>query len=322
MRELRDGLSAEGLVASIRTTGASARPTRGARWRTGSPKSEQIERTPARRPTHGVLQQSLGVISSAVGTARSRILVGCSGWSYPHWRGRVYPRARPRLAGSSSTRRRSTSSRSTRPSTDCQRGGRWSSGFGRRRTTLSSRSRRAATSRMSSASVSSRRVFGDFVNASHLSRRLASLAQCSGSSRRTSSAMTSASPRRWTSLAPVVTHSSFVIRAGTRTTWTRCSARTASRLSSPTRGAVNSRSRRRRPRGSTCASTTARPGGNYSERQLAEWAAGLCRGRGGGYAFFNNDWEGFAVANALRLRELLDPRPGAPRIDDAGQPRR
>jgi uncharacterized protein YecE (DUF72 family) len=53
--------------------------------------------------------------------------------------------------------------------------------------------------------------------------------------------------------------------------------------------------------------------GNYSERQLAEWAASLRRKRGGGYAFFNNDWEGFAVANALRLRELLDSRPGAPR---------
>jgi uncharacterized protein YecE (DUF72 family) len=52
--------------------------------------------------------------------------------------------------------------------------------------------------------------------------------------------------------------------------------------------------------------------GNYSERQLAEWAAGLRRGRGDGYAFFNNDWEGFAVANALRLRELLNTGPRAP----------
>ena len=46
--------------------------------------------------------------------------------------------------------------------------------------------------------------------------------------------------------------------------------------------------------------------GNYSDRQLAEWVDRLRRRRGGGYAFFNNDWEGFAVANALRLRELLD----------------
>lgn len=48
--------------------------------------------------------------------------------------------------------------------------------------------------------------------------------------------------------------------------------------------------------------------GNYSERQLTEWAARLRRGPPG-YAFFNNDWEGFAVVNALRLRRLL--RPGA-----------
>ena len=54
--------------------------------------------------------------------------------------------------------------------------------------------------------------------------------------------------------------------------------------------------------------------GNYSERQLAEWAARLRRGPRG-YAFFNNDWEGFAVVNALRLRRLLRPgaRASAPR---------
>ena len=45
--------------------------------------------------------------------------------------------------------------------------------------------------------------------------------------------------------------------------------------------------------------------GNYSERQLAEWATRLRGGSCDGYAFFNNDWEGFAVANAQRLRELL-----------------
>ena len=46
--------------------------------------------------------------------------------------------------------------------------------------------------------------------------------------------------------------------------------------------------------------------GNYSERQLAEWAVRLRRGRGGGYVFFNNDWEGFAVANALRFGDVLE----------------
>ena len=54
--------------------------------------------------------------------------------------------------------------------------------------------------------------------------------------------------------------------------------------------------------------------GNYSERQLDNWAEGLGRERGEGYVFFNNDWESFAVANALRLRHLLvaggrGPRP-------------
>ena len=49
--------------------------------------------------------------------------------------------------------------------------------------------------------------------------------------------------------------------------------------------------------------------GNYSERELEEWAERLAgwRERADVYAYFNNDWEGFAVRNAVRLRELLDP---------------
>jgi uncharacterized protein YecE (DUF72 family) len=47
--------------------------------------------------------------------------------------------------------------------------------------------------------------------------------------------------------------------------------------------------------------------GNYSESELDEWAERI-RGfgeRGDVYAYFNNDWEGFAPRNALRLRDLL-----------------
>jgi uncharacterized protein YecE (DUF72 family) len=48
--------------------------------------------------------------------------------------------------------------------------------------------------------------------------------------------------------------------------------------------------------------------GNYSERQLREWSSRLKRRRRKGdvYAYFNNDWEGFAVANARKLRALVD----------------
>lgn len=45
--------------------------------------------------------------------------------------------------------------------------------------------------------------------------------------------------------------------------------------------------------------------GNYSEVELRALAARLREEHGDVYAYFNNDWEGFAVANALRLRELL-----------------
>jgi uncharacterized protein YecE (DUF72 family) len=47
--------------------------------------------------------------------------------------------------------------------------------------------------------------------------------------------------------------------------------------------------------------------GNYSESELREWAQRLeaWSAEVEVFAYFNNDWEGFAVRNALRLRELL-----------------
>jgi uncharacterized protein YecE (DUF72 family) len=50
--------------------------------------------------------------------------------------------------------------------------------------------------------------------------------------------------------------------------------------------------------------------GNYSETELEEWAERVegWRREVEVYAYFNNDWEGFAVANGLRLRELLATR--------------
>ncbi len=47
--------------------------------------------------------------------------------------------------------------------------------------------------------------------------------------------------------------------------------------------------------------------GNYSESELEEWAQRIERWRRDDdvYAYFNNDREGFAVRNALRLKERL-----------------
>ncbi len=47
--------------------------------------------------------------------------------------------------------------------------------------------------------------------------------------------------------------------------------------------------------------------GNYSDSELDEWAERLRRWREsvGVFAYFNNDWEGFAVRNALGLKERL-----------------
>ncbi len=48
--------------------------------------------------------------------------------------------------------------------------------------------------------------------------------------------------------------------------------------------------------------------GNYSERELRAWAERLrgLRAEAEVFAYFNNDWEAFAVRNALRLRRLLE----------------
>jgi uncharacterized protein YecE (DUF72 family) len=46
--------------------------------------------------------------------------------------------------------------------------------------------------------------------------------------------------------------------------------------------------------------------GNYSDSELTEWSRRIRRwsARRDVYAYFNNDWEGFAPANALALRSL------------------
>jgi len=47
--------------------------------------------------------------------------------------------------------------------------------------------------------------------------------------------------------------------------------------------------------------------GNYSETELREWAKRIRSWPvEESFLYFNNDWEGFAPRNALRLRELLD----------------
>jgi uncharacterized protein YecE (DUF72 family) len=45
--------------------------------------------------------------------------------------------------------------------------------------------------------------------------------------------------------------------------------------------------------------------GNYSPAELARWADLLRRHRGEAYVYLNNDWEGFAPENAAALRSLL-----------------
>lgn len=54
--------------------------------------------------------------------------------------------------------------------------------------------------------------------------------------------------------------------------------------------------------------------GNYSRTELEEWAGRIAAWRRERevYAYFNNDWEGFAPINARLLAQLLDVQPGVP----------
>jgi len=49
-------------------------------------------------------------------------------------------------------------------------------------------------------------------------------------------------------------------------------------------------------------------GGNYSATELQQWAARIAawRREHSVWAYFNNDWQGYAPANALTLRNMLD----------------
>jgi uncharacterized protein YecE (DUF72 family) len=53
--------------------------------------------------------------------------------------------------------------------------------------------------------------------------------------------------------------------------------------------------------------------GNYSHSELAEWAGRLDRWskQVDVFAYFNNDWEGYAIKNATILKKQLLPRPPA-----------
>ena len=60
--------------------------------------------------------------------------------------------------------------------------------------------------------------------------------------------------------------------------------------------------------------------GNYSRSEVQTWARRIAawRSRAEVYVYFNNDWEGFAVENARSLKRLLPPSPGDPALAAAG----
>jgi uncharacterized protein YecE (DUF72 family) len=62
--------------------------------------------------------------------------------------------------------------------------------------------------------------------------------------------------------------------------------------------------------------------GNYSVSELGRWAERIAGWRAAGedvYAYFNNDWEGFAPANAVTLRRALERGPGGRPGGNGGQ---
>ena len=62
--------------------------------------------------------------------------------------------------------------------------------------------------------------------------------------------------------------------------------------------------------------------GNYSPSEIAEWAErlGAVREQADVFAYFNNDWEGFAVRNAVELKHRMGLSSGAATLSAASAP--
>jgi uncharacterized protein YecE (DUF72 family) len=54
--------------------------------------------------------------------------------------------------------------------------------------------------------------------------------------------------------------------------------------------------------------------GNYGERELRAWATEVTSQTGDVLAYFNNDWQGFAIANARTLRSLVRRAPSSAKL--------
>ena len=235
------------------------------------------------------------------------VRIGCSGWNYADWRGRFYPAGLParRWLAHYATlfdtvEVNSTFYRLARPAGGRALGGRHAAGLRLRGQGEPLPDAHAAPDRHGA-----RR--GAPLRGHRAARRVgASSARCCGSSRRTSTATTTGSRFALERLPPG--RHCFEFR---HPSWfapvygAPAHARRRAGLRRRPAPALPGRSADRAMDASS-ASTTARAGGagNYSETELREWAARLreLRAEAEVFAYFNNDWEGFAVRNARRLR--------------------
>jgi uncharacterized protein YecE (DUF72 family) len=47
-------------------------------------------------------------------------------------------------------------------------------------------------------------------------------------------------------------------------------------------------------------------GSNYSDEELREWSKKIKQSKADAYVYFNNDFNAYAVYNALKLKEFLE----------------
>ena len=281
-----------------------ARPLGRARGRTLCPMVP-----PGRRAVQPVLRETLarGRAGAARGAVRP-VRIGCSGWQYPTGaapvpEGRAAAPLAPALRAGLRHRRGELD---LLPPGLARRRRAWGS---RRRRASCSRSRAAATSTHMKRLRDLEQGLDPLLRAHRAARRHAeSSAPCCGSCPRGSAATTRGSRPRSTRCRPAATRSSSATRAGSR-----------GRL----RAAARARRRagdRRPPRATFQAlELTAdwtyvrfhdgRAGGAGTTRAPSSrvGAAGPRHGRRGAevFAYFNNDWEGFAVRNARTLQALV-----------------
>ncbi len=250
------------------------------------------------------------------------VRIGCSGWNYVHWRERIYPKGLPPRRWLDHYATLFDTVEINTPSTAFRTARRF--GLGRREpTSVPVRGQGEPLPHPRQAPDRPRVGGRALLRAPRAPRRVPEARPCAlAAARQLPARRRAPGGRARRRCRPDGTASSSATRAGLRPTSTSSCARTESRSSSATIPSGPSRRTSSRPDWTFVRFHYGQP---RPKRQLLG-----SRARGAGhsgceswrrrvevYAYFNNDWEGYAVRNGVLLRKLLGLEAPASRTNAA-----